>query len=746
MSVLMLLLIFTVSSAQKSCSDSYECRNFKMREPAIKCNGYYGCRAAAITTTDGYIDCSAMLSCHDAHGIKTEGNLYCSAYKTCYRTNDDYQFDVEGFIQCGGANSCDHSERKGNMNAGLSIYCGGIESCLEINEMNSKSNIHCLGDKSCARSAVNAGDNIYCNGNSGCAKSELVALSTVSCNGEESCIESTINANTVNLYGSYSGVQSIIYASNVNIYGVQSFHKGIIDSQDEETVDVKLFGETAGNGATIICRAGSTCNIACKATGCNGLQYQCESGANCLVEPSACLSENDGKTINGVHCPEITTPTATKFKSKKTKTHVRFEHESRRRLKKTTDDSVECLNQRECESKEYTDVAVICGGFESCITSVIHAGETGKDISCYGGQSCLLADLETRDGAINCYGAKSCYRGDIRGKHMLCLGQESCGDIKCDTNPCDGAGRITSVDDMKCYGTNSCKGSKIKTMSNLECSANRACYDSRIDARFDTICDGHYACSKSNIIANHELSCNGMGSCLETELDITKLVTVYGYFGAVDSIISANEIRSFGYLSTAFSTVDSQDKSQIDVHFFGHLSGFGSSVICRKGSVCNLVCKTTGCVNVDFVCLEDAECNVLPKQCMMDDREIVDDVVCPNLITDLTVDDDLSVLKEKRMEDFKQDAEWMQALIDMKSNDDEFDLLQEQSDMDLLKLKADDTILNRDDMVRYNASSIVEETKTIYYTVLVVLVAFGLALCWFYNRKLGKDIQYQQIP
>jgi len=318
------------------------------------------------------------------------------------------------------------------------------------------------------------------------------------------------------------------------------------------------------------------------------------------------------------------------------------------------------------------------------------------------------------------------------------MGEESCADIKCETNPCDGAGRITSVEDMTCSGTNSCKESKIKTMASIQCSGNRACYGSRIEARSDTDCNGHYACSNTQITTNHQLSCNGMGSCYKTNMEITKTVDVNGYFGASYSTISAAEIHSFGYLSTAFTTIDSEGREQIDIKLFGHYAGYGSSVICRKGSLCSLTCKGTGCKNVDYICLDGSECNVKPSICA-DDPSVdgIDDIDCPNIVRGLSESDKLESFKEQRLNDAQQEAFWMETLDEIKFGDDEFELLQSGN----MKKEEDELLFGG----IFQVDGFLQHLDTLQIQLISGLVLVIIAFIIMCHYRTDKDNKYHSL-
>ena len=65
------------------------------------------------------------------------------------------------------------------------------------------------------------------------------------------------------------------------------------------------YAHLGGDSGTMICRTSSTsCTLNCKATGCKGLEYICENGANCLIDPPQC--DGNRNTFRGIDCPTRT--------------------------------------------------------------------------------------------------------------------------------------------------------------------------------------------------------------------------------------------------------------------------------------------------------------------------------------------------------------------------------------------------------------------------------------------------------
>merc|ERR1719362_576133 len=143
-------------------------------------------------------------------------------------------------------------------------------------------------------------------------------------------------------------------------YGFRSMVNAVIDSDGIEIMTVKAFAEWSGDGASMICRSGSQCNLLCKNTGCKGLEYQCLEGSKCTVSPNGCLSDNSVEIVKGITCPTFTDDAGTALgdadgtelgdaeKKKAKKISGKLQWLPTRRL---LDDVVKtsCDTERECE-------------------------------------------------------------------------------------------------------------------------------------------------------------------------------------------------------------------------------------------------------------------------------------------------------------------------------------------------------------------------------------------------------------
>ena len=94
----------------------------------------------------------------------------------------------------------------------------------------------------------------------------------------------------------------------MNIYGIKTLFLATIDSDGRENLTVNAYGHLSGDSGTVICRAGSECLLNCETSGCKNLEYVCEDGAVCNIDPVQC--EDSRAAFRGIDCPTLTTTTA----------------------------------------------------------------------------------------------------------------------------------------------------------------------------------------------------------------------------------------------------------------------------------------------------------------------------------------------------------------------------------------------------------------------------------------------------
>merc|ERR1712176_1113357 len=209
-----------------------------------------------------------------------------------------------------------------------------------------------------------------------------------------------------------------------------------------------------------------------------------------------------------------------------------------------------------------------------------------------------------------------------------------------------------------------------------DCNGNRACYRSNINANWGVMCDAHYSCSKSDIMSYQNIECNGKGSCHDSVMNSTKYngiskVNINGHYAAAKARIYSDLIHGFGYHSFIFATIDSMARDQMTVHAFGHHAGYGATVICRKNSKCSLICKGSGCYNLDFLCMHGATCILSPTKCRGDQADTFNGIECPNMMKDVS-SDDYDQFKKRKAFNLKNDEIYGKYKNRITNNNEEF--------------------------------------------------------------------------
>ena len=106
------------------------------------------------------------------------------------------------------------------------------------------------------------------------------------------------------VYGWFGISRATVSASIIDLYGHKALYLGSIDSMGTDIV-VTSYAHLAGDSGSMICRSGDTCLLNCKSSGCKGLDYICETGAICNIDPVQC--DGTRTKFQGIDCPTKTT-------------------------------------------------------------------------------------------------------------------------------------------------------------------------------------------------------------------------------------------------------------------------------------------------------------------------------------------------------------------------------------------------------------------------------------------------------
>lgn len=217
-------------------------------------------------------------------------------------------YDVRGSptIRCSGKESCHGMTADGTENPspfdGTSalIYCFAETSCASMEMVVGSSSTMCAGDHSCMDARITSTFLVQCQGQNSCQGAEIVGKDLY-CYADRACRGASVDL-TEDLYleGHESGMDATLSAPRIYVRGYRALSGSVIDSQDGDIV-VDMEAHMAGDGATLVCRAGSECSITCHGTSCKNMNIECENDAVCNVFPEGCTS---GGMVDGTDCPK----------------------------------------------------------------------------------------------------------------------------------------------------------------------------------------------------------------------------------------------------------------------------------------------------------------------------------------------------------------------------------------------------------------------------------------------------------
>jgi len=569
-----------------------------------------------------------------------QATIDCSGYNSCLNSRS-IQSDQK--ISCSGTSSCENIKAKGSISS-HEIICDGSRSCKDsvIRSKEEYGFVDCKGDTSCFRSTIHA-TIIKCQGQDSCTNAALKGRKVL-CQSKSSCKDTDIISEYIEINAMRAGYRSTIYApQQVYGYGYFGLTQAIIDSDNSgEIMEVFMYGFMSGYGSTVICRENSKCILECKSSGCRELNYVCLNGANCVMKPQGCPTDNSVTRINGIDCPTYHTNIPNQgdiIKSLADPIYLQMIQEDNNDMDgikiETSNTEIatnsvldgDCLTHQECQHEQLTADSVHCFGQGGCFKSVID-GSKVDDISsntalCYGDGSCAESTILKKHN-VNCGGFNSCISNeilmDLKG-HISCFGSNSCktGFVEANT--------------IHCGGKRSCIHNKMTIASNVKCGGQESCSKTHINSDENVLCQGQRSCKESEVIANNNVICGAMLSCSNSKIN-TNIVKVFGYYGARESQIKANVIEGYGMYSLYYAQIDSGVNGNMKVVANGYFSGYRATIICRKNSHCKLDCNgSNSCTELDYICLDGAKCDVTPVKCLdiVASDVVIDGIICPNV-------------------------------------------------------------------------------------------------------------------
>eukprot|EP01084_Bolivina_argentea_P148518 259632_1 len=152
---------------------------------------------------------------------------------------------------------------------------------------------------------------------------------------------------------------------------------------------------------------------------------------------------------------------------------------------------------------------------------------------------------------------------------------------------------------ISCEGAFACAQISFinNTQSGVYCRGSWSCANidglSYINAKY-VYCYGSNSCENSNVISNAQVDCLGSQSCIYTNISAPS-VSAYGAYSLYESIIDSELVPN----------------NILTVELKGYQSGFGATIICRAGDICDIYCHNNGCEMLYLECEQNSNCNIL---------------------------------------------------------------------------------------------------------------------------------------
>jgi len=596
------------------CTAFEQCTDFDIAVDAVSCSGYGACRDTDIDAVE-LADCTASNSC--AGSSIVGGLVFCEGYRACGST-----IDTDSTVECEGYQACyDTSDISAQR-----VFCDGSSACSGSSaSYDISSDLSCSGSSACSGGDHRVEHSVTCDGNLGCQDLTLQSTGTLSCLGFQGCHNSEFSdMNEVELFGECAGCDSHFNGvGTIFALGYKSLNNAIIDSLGTDGVvarlELQVYGHEAGNGAEVRCRAGSECLVDCKGTACEGLDYFCETGAVCGVEPENCgTDETSDAVIDGVTCPTMHNTDSLKSERVQIVSDARGDRGREPVIPVTTaTPSKVCNGAEECKGLAITG-DVLCNGFASCANAFIAADE---HVECGGTNACTNAEIIGAE-RVDCGGFQACRDAEIDSPGALldCYGEAACANI---TAP--GAAAV------HCYGMESCTTmTLIGATDLLDCAGKGSCSESEVISAGPIRCAGAYSCVDSRMATSSDIECLSGSGCMGAELDASGTLSVSGDHGLWSGTATAPEVLLTASSALWYGAVDSGELGEISLKMYAHMAGNYGAFVCRSGAKCELECRGWGCYGLRYVCEAGAECVVSPAACVDgNDNLLIEGVMCP---------------------------------------------------------------------------------------------------------------------
>lgn len=471
----------------------------------------------------------------------------------------------------------------------------------------------------------------------------IVRTDAVYCSGAFSCESGTFRGIAMlNFDGEFAGYHaSAEGAAKINARSRNALSGARIDSAGIAEMSISVMGDMAGDGATVICREGSRCQVDCLGNACEGLSMVCEGATtDCVAD---CADDQ------GHVCPTITNGRDTAFNAY---AELGFLNRAKVAISTLDDATTSCATAKQCFRDGISGHGdASCTGDESCAKATF---TNGGDAVCEGNKACYESDFMGHDGDISCTGTEACANGQYDAQsgydQLVCSGESSCSAMQATTVATGGV-------DSDCGGLKSCEDALLvmAAHADVSCGGEKSCYGSEIrvasdvdialaSTRASVACIGKHACQTADIAVD-SVQCMGGNSCQQARMAVSGEVVLNGANSGLEAVLevaASATITATGYNALMKAQIDSMG-NDVSLELSGYNAGGKATLLCRAGSSCSLTCIAGGCLELSYVCEDGADCVVSPQSCMgFGEWNVASRSYCPLMMTELPEDDSSS--------------------------------------------------------------------------------------------------------
>ena len=225
---------------------------------------------------------------------------------------------------------------------------------------------------------------------------------------------------------------------------------------------------------------------------------------------------------------------------------------------------------------------ISCNGFGSCVSRSVLM-DNGWDAKVEDASGTINVDLES---IFECYGSYACmnstyYDNYLSNETLMTISNVS--DLYADSDDLPSI-RETLYVEVQCFGFKSCVFMNMYSslLQDLPMDISNKIDSSRKYVEVKVNCGGDQSCVNGTFINSTRINCYGERSCWNVQAQMAHTehseVLIYGHLAAQNATFIFNEGGT--------------------ITFMGHLSGYGTKVICQNNETCQIICRSNACNHI----------------------------------------------------------------------------------------------------------------------------------------------------